>query len=469
DILNPERSEIYTLDYYVNLAKEIQAQGVHFLGIKDMSGILKPEAAYLLIKALKEEIDIPIHLHSHDTSGNALSMYSRAIDAGVDIVDTANAALAGQNAQPDANALYYTRQGTERTVEVDLKANDNMAEYWKPTRQYYAPFETDLKTSFTEVYDYEIPGGQYSNLRAQAKSLGLGNRFDEVLDMYRRVNLLFGDIVKVTPSSKIVGDMALFMVQNDLDEKDILEDGMKLDFPKSVLSFFQGQIGQPVGGMDKNLQKIVLKGRDIITDRPGNHIEPYDFEQAAEELEQFVPKRDIDDQVLLSYALYPKVYKDYLRFYEEYNKIQVIDTPSFFYGLEPNEKIMIEIEHGKSLLVELTSVGPLREGGFRTVYFDLNGLPQEIEVEDRNVEGTVMVRQKADKANPKQVGAQMPGTVVSISVKPGDQVKQNDTLIITEAMKMESAIQAPIEGIVKAVHVTEQEQVKGNDLLIEFE
>ncbi|SHE59720.1 pyruvate carboxylase [Atopostipes suicloacalis DSM 15692] len=469
DILNPERSEIYTLDYYVNLAKEIQAQGVHFLGIKDMSGILKPEAAYLLIKALKEEIDIPIHLHSHDTSGNALSMYSRAIDAGVDIVDTANAALAGQNAQPDANALYYTRQGTERTVEVDLKANDNMAEYWKPTRQYYAPFETDLKTSFTEVYNYEIPGGQYSNLRAQAKSLGLGNRFDEVLDMYRRVNLLFGDIVKVTPSSKIVGDMALFMVQNDLDEKDILEDGMKLDFPKSVLSFFQGQIGQPVGGMDKNLQKIVLKGRDFITDRPGNHIEPYDFEQAEEELEQFVPKRDIDDQVLLSYALYPKVYKDYLRFYEEYNKIQVIDTPSFFYGLEPNEKIMIEIEPGKSLLVELTSVGPLREGGFRTVYFDLNGLPQEIEVEDRNVEGTVMVRQKADKANPKQVGAQMPGTVVSISVKPGDQVKQNDTLIITEAMKMESAIQAPIEGIVKAVHVTEQEQVKGNDLLIEFE
>lgn len=469
DILNPKRSEIYTLDYYVNLAKEIQSQGVHFLGIKDMSGILKPEAAYLLIKTLKEEIDIPIHLHTHDTSGNALSTYSRAIDTGVDVVDTANAALAGQNAQPDANALYYIRQGTERTVEVDLEANNKMADYWKATRQYYAPFETDLKTSFTEVYDYEIPGGQYSNLRAQAKSLGLGNRFDEVLEMYRRVNLLFGDIVKVTPSSKIVGDMALFMVQNDLDEKDIIEDGMTLDFPESVISFFQGQIGQPVGGMDKNLQKVVLKGRDFITDRPGNYIEPFNFEKARKELEQILPKRDIDDQVLLSYALYPKVYKDYLRFYEEYNKIQVIDTPSFFYGLEPNEKIMIEIEPGKSLLIELTSVGPLREGGLRTVYFDLNGLPQEVEVQDRNVEGTVMVRQKADKANPKQVGAQMPGTVVSISVKPGDQVNQNDTLIVTEAMKMESAIQAPIDGIVKKVFVNEQEQVKGNDLLIEFE
>lgn len=469
DILNPERSDIYTLDYYVNLAKEIQAQGVHFLGIKDMSGILKPEAAYLLIKALKDEIDIPIHLHSHDTSGNALSMYSRAIDAGVDIVDTANAALSGQNAQPDANALYYTRQGTDRTIDVNLESNNKMAEYWKTTRQYYGPFETDLKTSFTEVYDYEIPGGQYSNLRAQATSLGLGNRFDEVLDMYRRVNLLFGDIVKVTPSSKIVGDMALFMVQNDLDEEDIIKDGMKLDFPESVISFFQGQIGQPVGGMDKNLQNIVLKGRDFITDRPGKHIKSYDFEQATKELEQIVPKREIDDKMLLSYALYPKVYKDYLRFYEEYNKIQVIDTPSFFYGLEPNEKIMIELEPGKSLLVELTSIGPLREGGFRTVYFDLNGLPQEVEIQDRNVEGTVMVRQKADKSNPKQVGAQMPGTVVSISVKPGDQVHQNDTLIVTEAMKMESAIQAPVDGVIKNIFVSEQEQVKGNDLLIEFE
>src|SRR5699024_10413408 len=309
---------------------------------------------------------------------------------------------------------------------------------------YYAPFETDLKTSFTKVYDYEIPGGQYSNLRAQANSLALGDRFDKVLDMYRRVNLLFGDIVKVTPSSKIVGDMALFMVQNDLDENDLLENGIKLDFPESVVSFFQGQIGQPVGGMDKKLQKIILKGKDSITDRPGKYIEPYNFEQAKEELRQIITEREINEKVLLSYALYPKVYKDYLRFYEEYNKIQVIDTPSFFYGLEPNERIMVEIEPGKLLLIELTSVGPLKEGGFRTVYFDLNGLPQEVEVQDRNIEGTVMVRQKADKTNPKQIGAQMPGTVVKVSVKSGDKVNQNDTLVVTEAMKMESAIQAPI-------------------------
>ena len=469
DILNPDRSEIYTLDYYVDFAKELESLGVHILGIKDMSGVLKPEAAYQLIKTLKEEISIPIHLHTHDTSGNAIPMYSRAIDAGVDIIDTANAALSGQNSQPDANALYYTRQGTDRTIEVDVDANDKMSEYWKSTRDYYRSFETDLKTSFTKVYDVEVPGGQYSNLRAQANSLGLSTRFDDVLDMYKRVNLLFGDIIKVTPSSKVVGDMALFMVQNDLDEESVIERGEALDFPDPVISFFEGQIGQPAGGMNEELRKVVLKGRDFITDRPGKHIEPYDFEQAHKELEQVIPERDITDESLLSYALYPKVYKDYLNFYEEYNKVQVIDTPTFLYGMELNEKTMVEIETGKSLLIELTSIGPLKEGGNRTVYFDLNGMPYEVEVPDRNVEGTAVVRPKADKMNAKEIGAQMPGTVIKVFVKPGDKVSQNQALIATEAMKMESTIQAPIEGVIKKVYVSEQEQIKGDDLLIEFE
>ena len=469
DILDPDRSEVYTLDYYIDLAKEIEAQGVHLLGIKDMSGVLKPEAAYILIKALKEEINIPIHLHSHDTSGNTNQMYSRAIDAGVDIVDTANSALSGQNSQPDANALYYTRQGRDRSIDVNLEANDEMAEYWKATRQYYAPFESDLKTAFTKVYDYEIPGGQYSNLRAQANSLGLGDRFNEVLEMYRRVNLLFGDIVKVTPSSKVVGDMALYMIQNDLDETSVIEEGMTLDFPDSVITFFQGQIGQPAAGMNKELQKVVLKDRKAITDRPGKHIEAYDFAAARKELEQLLSEDVIDDKVLLSYAMYPKVYQEYLRSFEEFNKIQVIETPAFFYGLELNEKITVEVETGKLLLIELRSVGPLKDEGYRTAYFELNGLPHEIEIQDRNVEGTVMVRQKADKLDPKQVGAPMPGTVADISVKVGDEVTQNDTLIVTEAMKMESSVQAPMNGVVKAVHVSEQEQIKAGDLLIEFE
>lgn len=469
DILNPNRSSVYTMDYYVDLAKELEELGVHILGIKDMSGLLKPEAAYQLIKRLKEEVSIPIHLHSHDTSSNATTMYSRAIDAGVDIIDTANAALSGQNAQPDANALFYAREGTDRTVNVNLEANDKMAEYWRTTRQYYAPFESDLKTAFTKVYDYEIPGGQYSNLRAQANSLGLGEQFDDVLDMYHRVNSQFGDIVKVTPSSKVVGDMALFMVQNELDEETVISQGEQLDFPQSVISFFQGHIGQPAGGMNKELQEVILKGREFITDRPGNHIEAYDFDQATEEIKEWISERAIQDKVLLSYALYPKVYKDYLRFYEEYNKIEVIETPTFFYGLNLNERIMVEIETGKTLLIELTSVGPLREGGLRTVYFDLNGLPHEVEIQDRNVEGTVMVRQKAERTDPKHIGAQMPGSVVKVLVKPGDKVKQNDTLIVTEAMKMESTIQASMDGVIKAVHVVEKEQVKGDDLLIEFE
>ena len=469
DILNPNRSSVYTMDYYVDLAKELEELGVHILGIKDMSGLLKPEAAYQLIKRLKEEVSIPIHLHSHDTSSNATTMYSRAIDAGVDIIDTANAAMSGQNAQPDANALFYAREGTDRTINVNLEANDKMAEYWRTTRQYYAPFESDLKTAFTKVYDYEIPGGQYSNLRAQANSLGLGEQFDDVLDMYHRVNSQFGDIVKVTPSSKVVGDMALFMVQNELDEETVISQGEQLDFPQSVISFFQGHIGQPAGGMNKELQEVILKGREFITDRPGNHIEAYDFDQATEEIKEWISERAIQDKVLLSYALYPKVYKDYLRFYEEYNKIEVIETPTFFYGLNLNERIMVEIETGKTLLIELTSVGPLREGGLRTVYFDLNGLPHEVEIQDRNVEGTVMVRQKAERTDPKHIGAQMPGSVVKVLVKPGDKVKQNDTLIVTEAMKMESTIQASMDGVIKAVHVAEKEQVKGDDLLIEFE
>ncbi len=469
DILNPDRSKIYTLDYYVNFAKELENQGVHMLGIKDMSGVLKPEAAYQLIKTLKEEIRIPIHLHTHDTSGNAIPMYSRAIDAGVDIIDTANAALSGQNSQPDANALYYTRQGTNRSIEVNVEANDKMAEYWKATREYYGSFETDLKTSFTKVYEVEVPGGQYSNLRAQANSLGLSARFDDVLEMYKRVNLLFGDIVKVTPSSKVVGDMALFMVQNELDEESVIEQGPALDFPDSVISFFEGQIGQPAGGMNKELQKVVLKDREFITDRPGKHLEPYDFKQARKELEQVLSEKAIDDESLLSYAIYPKVYKDYLSFYETYNKVQVIDTPTFFYGMELNEQILIEIEKGKTLLIELTSIGPLKEGGNRTVYFDLNGMPYEVEVVDRKVEGTAVVRPKADKMNEKEVGAQMPGTVIKVFVQAGDKVSQNQPLIATEAMKMESTIQAPMDGVIKSIYVREQEQVKGNDLLIEFE
>lgn len=468
DLLNPERSSLYTLDYYVNMAKELERMGVHTIAIKDMSGIIKPEAAYQLISTLKREIALPIHLHTHDTTSTGVAIYSRAIDAGVDIIDTANAALSGQNSQPDANALYYTRQGLDRTVNLDVEANDIMQNYWKATRKYYAPFESDLTTAWTKVYDYEMPGGQYSNLRMQAQSLGLGDRYDDVLEMYHRVNYLFGDIVKVTPSSKVVGDMALFMVQNDLDEESVIEQGASLDFPQSVISFFKGDIGQPAGGMNKELQALVLKNETSFSDRPGNHLAPFDFKQAEEELQEKLYK-DVDMNSMLSLGIYPKVYRDYLDFIDEFGQVDMIDTPTFLYGMKLNERIVVNLEPGKTLLVELTSIGPLRENGTRIVYFNLNGMPEQVEVIDNNVDQSKIARPKADRSNVNHIGAQMPGSVFKINVKEGDYVNQNDVLVITEAMKMENAIQAPKAGVVKNIHIKEKDQIVAGDLLMELE
>ena len=468
DILNPQRSNLYTLDYYVNMAKELEALGVHTIAIKDMSGVLKPEAAYQLISALKQEVSLPIHLHTHDTTSTGVAIYSRAIDAGVDIVDTANAALSGQNSQPDANALYYTRLGLDRNINVDVEANDIMQNYWKETRKYYTPFESDLTTAWTKVYDYEMPGGQYSNLRMQAQSLGLGDRYDAVLDMYHRVNFLFGDIVKVTPSSKVVGDMALFMVQNDLDESSVIAQGEALDFPQSVISFFKGETGQPAGGMNKELQKVVLKNETAISDRPGNHLAPFDFKEAEEELNEKLYK-DVDMNSMLSLGMYPKVFREYLNFIEDFGQVDIIDTPTFLYGMKLNERIVVDIEPGKTLLVELTSIGPLKENGTRIVYFNLNGMPEQVEIIDNNVDLSSVARPKADRSNLNHVGAQMPGSVFKVNVKEGDHVRQNDVLIITEAMKMENAIQAPKAGVIKSIYVKEQDQITAGDLLIEFE
>lgn len=468
DISNPKRSEVYTLDYYVELAKQIESLGVHSLAIKDMSGVLKPEAAYQLISALKSEIKVPLHLHTHDTSSNGLLTYSRAIDAGVDIVDTANQALAGQNSQPSDNSLYYGRQGTQREVLLNPVANDLSADYWKETRKYYKSFETDLTSAWTQVYEYEMPGGQYSNLRMQAKSMGLGERYHEVLAMYRRVNFLFGDIVKVTPSSKVVGDMALFMVQNDLDEESVIEKGMTLDFPQSVVSFFKGEIGQPAGGMNKALQKAVLKDEVAYTDRPGKHMADYNFDEAREIISQRI-HGEIDEKLLLSYALYPKVFKDFLDFVAETGLVDMLDSPTFFYGMRPHETLAIDLEPGKTMLIELTSIGSVKENGTRTVFFNLNGMSHFVVVQDLNAKVTVATKQKADLQNPQHVAAQMPGTVFAIEVKVGEQVKQNDVLIITEAMKMETAIRAPKDGIIKAIHCSTQEIVAGGDLLVELD
>lgn len=468
DILNPKRSSLYTLDYYVQLAKDIEAQGVHILAIKDMAGLLKPEAAYQLVSTLKSELSIPIHLHTHDTAANGIMVYSRAMDAGVDIIDVATPAFSGQNSQPNANSLFFARQGTNRQVKIDVEANDILSEYWKITRQYYKPFESDLTTAWTSVYDYEMPGGQYSNLKMQAEAVGLGDRFDEVCSMYRRVNLLFGDIIKVTPSSKVVGDMALFMVQNELDEESVIERGEKLDFPDSVIAFFRGDIGQPAGGMNKALQRVVLKGEVPYDVRPGELMDPFDFDALKVELEQQVYV-DVNESMLLSSALYSKVTKDFLDFVDEYGRVSVLETPTFFYGMKPHETISVEIEPGKMVNIELTSVSSLKSTGMRTVYFNLNGMSQKVEIRDLSAKVSDTLRPMAERSNENHIAAQMPGKVYAVKVKEGNSVHEGQILLITEAMKMETTIQSPKAGIVKRIYVKQQDIIKTGELLIELE
>lgn len=466
DILDPSRDK-YDLKYYTKIAKELEDAGAHILGIKDMAGLLKPQAAYELISALKETIDIPIHLHTHDTSGNGIFTYAKAIEAGVDVVDVATSAMAGSTSQPSANSLYYALQGSDRQPNVDIQAYEELAHYWEDIRNYYNAFESGMIAPSSEVYMHEMPGGQYSNLQQQAKAVGLGNRWEDVKDMYRRVNMMFGDVVKVTPSSKVVGDMALYMVQNELTEDDIYERGESLDFPDSVVELFQGYLGQPYGGFPKDLQKIILKGRQPLTVRPGELLEPINFKEMKETLYTTL-NRQVTSHDLVSYGLYPKVFMDYESFYETYGDMSVLDTPTFFYGMRLGEEIEVEIEQGKTLIVKLVSIGHAQADGTRVVYFELNGQPREVVIKDKNVQTTVEAKPKADKTNQNHIGATMPGTVIKVICEKGEKVKKGDHLIITEAMKMETTVQAPFDGTVKDIHVQNGDAIQTGDLLIEL-
>lgn len=467
DIHDPLRSK-YDLNYYKNLAKELEASGAHILGIKDMAGLLKPNAAYDLVSALKETVSIPIHLHTHDTSGNGILTYTKAIEAGVDIVDVAVSSMAGQTSQPSANTLFYALGGNERQPDVNIDSLEKLSHYWEDVRKYYAPFESGMNAPHTEVYMHEMPGGQYSNLQQQAKAVGLGDRFDEVKVMYRRVNDMFGDIVKVTPSSKVVGDMALFMVQNHLTEQDVLERGHALDFPGSVVEMFSGDLGQPYGGFPKELQKIILKGKEPLTVRPGELLEPVDFDALKEELFHKLG-REVTIFDVVAYALYPKVFMDYEKVAELYGNVSVLDTPTFFYGMRLGEEIDVEIEQGKTLMVKLVSIGEPQPDGNRVLYLEFNGQPREIVVKDESVKATVAQRVKGNRENPNHISATMPGTVIKVVVKEGDEVKKGDSMAITEAMKMETTVQAPFNGKVKKVYVNDGDAIQTGDLLIELD
>jgi pyruvate carboxylase len=468
DILNSERSNVFTLDYYVKLAKELEREGFHILAIKDMAGLLKPRAAYELVGELKAAVNLPIHLHTHDTSGNGLLTYKQAIDAGVDIIDTAIASMSGLTSQPSVNSLYYALDGFKRNMRTDIQGLEELSHYWSTVRPYYVDFESDIKSPNTEIYQHEMPGGQYSNLSQQAKSLGLGERFNEVKDMYRRVNFLFGDIVKVTPSSKVVGDMALYMVQNDLDEQSIIEQGYKLDFPESVVSYFKGEIGQPVNGFNKQLQDIILKGQQPLTERPGEYLKPVDFDEIREQL-QDKNYGEVTEQDIISYVLYPKVFDQFIQTRQQYGNLSLLDTPTFFFGMRNGETVEIEIENGKRLIIKLETISEADEKGNRTIYYVMNGQARRITIKDENIKTNANVKPKADKTNPNHIGAQMPGSVTEVKVSVGDEVKVNQPLLITEAMKMETTIQAPFNGVIKKVTVGNGDAIATGDLLIEIE
>ncbi|MGG1688324.1 pyruvate carboxylase [Pseudalkalibacillus sp. NRS-1564] len=466
DISNPDKSK-YNLEYYQQLAKELEDAGAHILGIKDMAGLLKPQAAYKLISTLKETVSIPIHLHTHDTSGNGIYTYAKAIEAGVDIVDVAVSSMAGLTSQPSANSLYYAMDGSERQPDISIKALEELSHYWEDTRKYYSGFESGMTAPHTEVYEHEMPGGQYSNLQQQAKGVGLGERWDDVKRMYRRVNEMFGDIVKVTPSSKVVGDMALYMVQNNLTEDDVYERGESLDFPDSVVELFQGYLGQPYQGFPKELQQIILKGREPITSRPGEFLEPVNFTDLKETLYHKL-NRQVTSHDLISYALYPKVYLEYAEVQEMFGDVSVLDTPTFLYGMRLGEEVEVEIEQGKTLIVKLVSVGEPNLEGKRTLYFELNGQPREVVIKDENIKTAIAAKPKADRTNPNHIGATMPGTVIKVLVEKGERVNKGDHLMITEAMKMETTVQAPRSGTVEHIHVANGEGIESGDLLLEM-
>jgi pyruvate carboxylase len=469
DILDPKRNK-YTLQYYVKLAKELVKMGTHILAIKDMAGLCKPYAAYALVKALREEVDVPIHFHTHDTSGINAGSILRAADAGVDIADAALASMSGMTSQPNLNSIAAALANTERDTGLNLDSLNRLSDYWEQVREYYYPFEEGQKAPTAEVYHHEMPGGQYTNLRQQAKSMGLESRWHEIADTYAEVNQMFGDIVKVTPSSKVVGDMALFMVTNGLTAMDVLAPNRKLNFPKSVVEMMQGYLGLPEGGWPKVLQKIILDsaGAKPLKGRPGESMPPVDLAKVRKEAEDKTG-RELRDVDVMSYLMYPQVFADYAKKLNLYDNVSVIPTPAFWYGMQSGEEISVEIEPGKVLIIRYLTAGEAREDGTRTVFFELNGQPREVNVPDRSLEATLHKHPKADPDEPDHVAAPMPGKVSNVAVSKGNAVKAGQRLLSIEAMKMETAVYCPRDAKVKDVLVKTGSVVTAGDLLVVLE
>ncbi len=463
DIDNPARAK-FNLRYYVRLARELKHAGAHILGIKDMAGLLKPYAAHRLVRTLREEVHLPVHLHTHDTNGIQAATILKAADAGVDIADAAVAALSGLTSQPNLNSLVAALQRQSRDTGLPLDDLNDISQYWEDIRALYAPFESGLQSGTAQVYDHEIPGGQYSNLRPQAEEMGLGDRLYDLKKMYATVNRMFGDIVKVTPSSKVVGDMACFMLANNLTEKDILDRGRATAFPESVVGFFRGELGRPIGGFPKTLKDIILNGRKSLR---SPRLPPANFSRIRAEIEKKLRRR-IRETELLSYFMYPNIFLESAQRHAEYGDQGVLPTPVFLYGLKPGEEIELDIEKGKTLIVKYLAVSEPDHEGRRTLFFELNGQPREVVVIDRTLGREIKRNPRADPDNPRHVAAPMPGLVVSLAVKAGESVVKDSPLAAIQAMKMETTLYAPRNGKVASVHARVGSRVEAGDLLMEY-
>jgi len=468
DILNPDRAK-YDLNYYVKMGRDLRDAGAHVLGLKDMAGLLKPAAARVLVKALKEEVGLPIHFHTHDTSGIAASTILAAADAGVDAVDVAMDAFAGSTSQPCLGSVVEALRHTDRDTGLNIEKVREISDYWEQVRAHYAAFESGTSAPASEVYLHEMPGGQFTNLKAQARSMGLEERWHEVAQTYADVNQMFGDIVKVTPSSKVVGDMALMMVAQGLKRADVENPETDVAFPDSVVDMMRGNLGQPHGGFPKAIVAKILKGEAPNTDRPGAHLSPVDLEKTRADLSHQLEGVSIDDEDLNGYLMYPKVFLDYMGRHRAYGPVRTLPTKTFFYGMEPGDEISVEIDPGKTLEIRLQAVGETTEDGDVKVFFELNGQPRVIRVPNRLVKSQTAAKPKAEQGNLNHIGAPMPGVIASTAVSVGQQVHAGDLLLTIEAMKMETGLHAERDAVVKAVYVAPGAHIDAKDLLIELE
>ena len=471
DITSPKETK-YTLDYYVNMALELESLGCHSIAIKDMAALLKPRAAKELVTALKKELHVPLHLHTHDSTGNGVSTVLMAAEAGVDIVDLAIESMSSMTSQPSMNAVVEALRGSKRDTGLDFEELDELSRYYGRIRKVYEQFESDMKAPNAEIYKYEIPGGQYSNLLAQVTSMGSADDFESIKALYKDANDLLGNIVKVTPTSKAVGDLAIFMFKNGLTKENILTAGAGLSYPDSVVSYFQGMMGQPYGGFPKELQKIVLKDIEPLTDRPGKSLPPVDFESIKKHLVEKYNYGDKSEEVMnqkaISYALYPKVYEDYCEHFQMYNDVTRLESHVYFYGLRKGEETYLNIGEGKQLLIKYLEEGEPDENGVRTLTFQVNGMLRTVKIQDKNLEIKADRKLKADKTNPQHLGSSIPGTVGKVLVKEGDAVTENMPLLTVEAMKMETTVVSKITGTVDKIYVQQGDSVSQDDLLMSF-